>query len=83
METSNNILQTVKALLMPSVLVLVACYGFYQSHENTVARAAKRTLDNLPANSVESREWFNWSVRQAGYADPEKFLLYWNAQKNK
>jgi len=81
METSNNILKIVKALLLPAVLVLLTCYGLYQSHEASIAIATRQAVTNPPAYSIEGREWLNWAVNQPGYADPEKFLHYLNTVK--
>lgn len=81
MDITNNTLQVAKAFLLPLVLVLLACYGFYQNHETSIARQAERLVNNIPIYSVENREWVNWFCKQPGYADPEKFLEYWNSLK--
>lgn len=61
-------------LIFPIILLFMAAYALYQSHENSVALAAKRTIDLLPTNSAESKAWIEWSAKQPGASDPQTFL---------
>jgi len=44
MGTFNDNLQTARVFLLPLVLVLLTCYGLYQSHEASIARPVQRII---------------------------------------